>query len=159
MCDTCGCGNPDGFTIHGEKPGDGKDPGHPHSHSHDHQHPHTHDHGHTHHTHDHPHDHSHGRVINLNLDILAENNRLAERNRGYFEGREILALNMVSSPGSGKTTILEKTIAAMLPAIAISVIEGDQQTMRDAERIERWLQWTTQLPLTLQKLQAGFPSR
>ncbi|MEI7981025.1 MAG: hydrogenase nickel incorporation protein HypB, partial [Bacteroidota bacterium] len=68
---------------------------------------------------------------------LSENNRLAERNRGYFEGKEVLCLNLVSSPGSGKTTILEKTIQTMIKNQKIFVIEGDQQTTRDAERIER----------------------
>jgi hydrogenase nickel incorporation protein HypB len=76
-------------------------------------------------------------VINLNMDILSENNRLAERNRGYFTGKEVLSLNLVSSPGSGKTTILEKTIQALIPSRKIFVIEGDQQTARDAERIEK----------------------
>jgi hydrogenase nickel incorporation protein HypB len=74
-------------------------------------------------------------VINLNMDILSENNRLAERNRGYFTGKEVLSLNLVSSPGSGKTTILEKTIQALISSRKIFVIEGDQQTDNDAERI------------------------
>jgi hydrogenase nickel incorporation protein HypB len=60
---------------------------------------------------------------------------MAERNRGYFEGRNILCLNLVSSPGSGKTTILEKTIEALKPKLRLCVIEGDQQSMNDAERI------------------------
>lgn len=60
---------------------------------------------------------------------------MAERNRGYFEGRSILALNLVSSPGSGKTTLLEKTIGAVSSRIPVFVIEGDQQTTRDADRI------------------------
>lgn len=71
------------------------------------------------------------------MDILTENNRLAERNRGYFEGKQVFSLNLVSSPGSGKTTILEKTIRALIPSRKIFVIEGDQQTARDAERIEK----------------------
>jgi hydrogenase nickel incorporation protein HypB len=74
-------------------------------------------------------------VIDLRLDVLDENNRMAERNRGYFEGREIVALNLVSSPGSGKTTILEKTIQLLGGNQPICVIEGDQQTSRDADRI------------------------
>ena len=89
------------------------------------------------HKHPHPHQHSDKKVINLNMDILSENNRLAERNRGYFEGRQVLCLNMVSSPGSGKTTILEKTILTLIPSYKIFVIEGDQQTSRDTERIEK----------------------
>ena len=73
----------------------------------------------------------------MNRDILSENNRLAERNRGFFTGRGVFCLNMVSSPGSGKTTILEKTIGLLAGTRKIYVIEGDQQTSRDAERIER----------------------
>jgi hydrogenase nickel incorporation protein HypB len=73
----------------------------------------------------------------MEVDVLSENNRLAERNRGFFEGREIFCMNMVSSPGSGKTTILEKTIREMKESSRIFVIEGDQQTTRDAERIVR----------------------
>jgi hydrogenase nickel incorporation protein HypB len=144
MCDTCGCGN-DEFTIHHHT-----DHNHEHSHGQEnHSHPHDHDHSHG-HQHDHEHDHIHShehpagpvndnrpkKVINLNLDIMSQNNLLAQRNRGYFEGRDVLCLNLVSSPGSGKTTILEKTIKALLPKRKIFVIEGDQQTTRDAERIE-----------------------
>jgi hydrogenase nickel incorporation protein HypB len=76
-------------------------------------------------------------VINLNLDILSDNNRLAQLNRRFFEGRKVLCLNLVSSPGSGKTSILEKTIQALIPTRKIAVIEGDQQTLLDAERIEK----------------------
>ncbi|MCX6286671.1 MAG: hydrogenase nickel incorporation protein HypB [Bacteroidetes bacterium] len=121
MCETCGCGKPDEFKIH------------------DHNHDHSHEHEHDGHWHSHPHDHAHPpkKVIALNLDILSENNRLAERNRGYFEAKEVLCLNLVSSPGSGKTSILEKTIQALIPSRRIFVIEGDQQTARDADRIEK----------------------
>jgi hydrogenase nickel incorporation protein HypB len=76
-------------------------------------------------------------VIDLNIDILSENNRLAQLNRRFFEGRKVLCLNLVSSPGSGKTTILEKTIAALMPVHKMYVIEGDQQTLLDADRIEK----------------------
>jgi hydrogenase nickel incorporation protein HypB len=120
MCETCGCGNPDEFKIHDH---------------HDENHAHVHEHGLHGHSHSHPHEHPPQKVINLNMDILSENNRLAERNRGYFEGKHVLALNMVSSPGSGKTTILEQTIRAMIAARKIFVIEGDQQTTRDTDRI------------------------
>ena len=75
--------------------------------------------------------------IPLNIDVLAENNKLAERNRGYFDAKKVLCLNIVSSPGSGKTSILEKTIKDLIPKRKIFVIEGDQQTTRDAERIEK----------------------
>ncbi len=119
MCDTCGCGQPDeAVTI--KMPGE-KEHTHPHHHEHDHNH---------------PHDHSHSRTIVVETDILAKNNLVAERNRGYFEAKNIFVLNLVSSPGSGKTTILEKTISALKDQITCAVIEGDQQTMNDAERID-----------------------
>ncbi|MCX6303475.1 MAG: hydrogenase nickel incorporation protein HypB [Bacteroidetes bacterium] len=141
MCDTCGCGNPDEFKIHDRQNEDGetekrKNGETPH-HDLDHAHDHTHEHDHHGHSHSHSHDHGQKKVISLNMDILSENNRLAERNRGYFEAKHVLALNMVSSPGSGKTSILERTIQAMIATHKIFVIEGDQQTSRDAERIEK----------------------
>ena len=71
------------------------------------------------------------------MDILSENNKLAKLNRRFFEGRKVLCLNLVSSPGSGKTSILEKTIQALIKKHKIAVIEGDQQTLLDAERIEK----------------------
>ena len=66
---------------------------------------------------------------------MYKNNLLAERNRGYFEAKNILALNLVSSPGSGKTTFLEKTIQLFKDGPEVAVIEGDQQTTNDADRI------------------------
>lgn len=69
------------------------------------------------------------------MQILAKNDALAASNRGWFAGREILALNLVSSPGSGKTTLLERTIRDLKDAMLISVIEGDQATANDGERI------------------------
>lgn len=71
----------------------------------------------------------------METDILQKNNLLAERNRGFFEAKNILALNLVSSPGSGKTSLLERTIRELGEDIPIAVIEGDQQTMNDANRI------------------------
>jgi hydrogenase nickel incorporation protein HypB len=84
------------------------------------------------------HDHSSvvSRTIQLEVDVLAKNEEIAVRNRAFFESKGILALNLVSSPGSGKTTILEKTIHDLQGQLPIAVIEGDQQTLRDAERIE-----------------------
>lgn len=70
-------------------------------------------------------------------DILGKNNLLASRNSGYFEAKKVLALNLMSSPGSGKTTLLEKTIIALEGKRPVAVIEGDQQTMNDADRIHR----------------------
>jgi len=152
MCETCGCGKPGEFKIH--DPNHSHDHEHPHDHNHDHDldHGHTHDQEHDHwHDHSHIHDHDHAqdfdnghshdqphtRVIDLNLDILSENNRLAQLNRRFFEGRKVLCLNLVSSPGSGKTSILEKTIAVLKQSHKMFVIEGDQQTLLDASRIEK----------------------
>lgn len=119
MCDTCGCGQPDeAVTI--RKPGE-------HHHDHDHHH-HDHDH--------HDHSHNHEREVSIEQDVLGKNNLLAERNRGFFEAKNIFALNLVSSPGSGKTTLLEKTLTALKGELPFAVIEGDQQTLRDAERVE-----------------------
>ena len=75
--------------------------------------------------------------ITLEQDILHKNNLLAERNRGYFLAKEILALNLVSSPGSGKTTLLERTLSEISNQEKCYVIEGDQQTSNDADRIAK----------------------
>lgn len=69
-------------------------------------------------------------------DLLGKNKIQAARNSGYFEAREVLALNLMSSPGSGKTTLLEQTIGALRERRAVVVVEGDQQTLNDARRIE-----------------------
>lgn len=147
MCGTCGCGDENSVTF--RKPGEEHDHSHSHnhnhgdeSHSHDHSHSHTHNDGHQDHDHEHPHthghdhDHSHDREIQIGQNILSKNDLLAERNRGYFEAKNIIALNLVSSPGSGKTSLLERTIKEIGKEIKCFVIEGDQQTMNDAERIE-----------------------
>jgi hydrogenase nickel incorporation protein HypB len=126
MCDTCGCSKPEGFTIH--------DPKHTHEHEHTHENGDTHTHV---HDHEHEHNHSHEKVINVNIDILSQNNMTAGMNRRFFEGRKVLCLNMVSSPGSGKTTVLEKTISHLIPSRKIYVIEGDQQTLIDTDRIQK----------------------
>ncbi|MCB9334002.1 MAG: hydrogenase nickel incorporation protein HypB [Lewinellaceae bacterium] len=74
-------------------------------------------------------------LVDLERDILDKNKRMAERNRGFFEARNIRAINLVSSPGSGKTALLERTLADRAGKDRFYVIEGDQQTDRDAERI------------------------
>lgn len=132
MCESCGCGSND-FRI--VVPGE-------HEHSHDHEHDQAHSHGHHTHTHDghthsHPHDHTHSqeKEITIQQDILENNMKLAERNRGFFEAKKIFAVNLISSPGSGKTSLLEKTITALKNKKSIAVIEGDQQSTRDADRI------------------------
>src|ERR1017187_2996052 len=108
MCATCGCDS-NGYNI---------------THEHeDHQHD----------------DHGQGRhsetVVSVEKDILYQNNLLAERNRGYFESKNIFALNLVSSPGSGKTSLLEKTLTDLRGELDFFVVEGDQQTSNDADRI------------------------
>jgi hydrogenase nickel incorporation protein HypB len=131
----------DGTThAHGHGHGHGHD--HHHGHGHDHSHPHDHDHDHDHdHGHDHPHSHDlqvpgrDGQTIALEAAILGKNQMLAERNRGWLAGRGVLALNLMSSPGSGKTTLLERSIAELKGEVVINVVEGDQATLNDAQRI------------------------
>lgn len=84
---------------------------------------------------EHNHHHDNEKTVKVEQDILGENNRLAMYNRGWFRGKEIFALNIVSSPGSGKTSLLEATIKEMKNDCEIAVIEGDQQTDNDAQRI------------------------
>ena len=79
--------------------------------------------------------HVHGATIALEADLLAKNQQLADRNRAGFEARGILALNLVSSPGSGKTTLLERSIRELKGRLEINVVEGDQATSHDAQRI------------------------
>ncbi|HXV22533.1 MAG TPA: hydrogenase nickel incorporation protein HypB [Desulfuromonadales bacterium] len=109
MCIDCGCATP----------------GHDHSHHHDETH-----------GHDHQHEHDHGhRTIRIGEDLLAKNDRLARRNREAFAARGVFVLNLVSSPGSGKTSILERTLADLKNQVRFAVLEGDQQTSNDADRI------------------------
>jgi hydrogenase nickel incorporation protein HypB len=75
------------------------------------------------------------RIVQIEQDILAKNDAYARENRRYFADRGIFALNLVSSPGSGKTTLLVRTIEAWQGRTPIAVIEGDQQTSRDADRV------------------------
>lgn len=135
MCGTCGCGSNDGGVVishPGEK--------HHHEHSHDHHHEHGHHHHHGEdHEHHHAHDHIHdtkNRVLEIEKDILHTNQLQAAKNRGYFEAKNIFALNLVSSPGSGKTSILETTLKELKDDYPFYVIEGDQQTQNDANRID-----------------------
>jgi hydrogenase nickel incorporation protein HypB len=119
-------------------PSDGARRGHHHERHHHHHdgddHPHAHSHAHDHQDHD-DRPPAPSRTIQLEQDLLAKNDRLAERNRGWLEARGIVAWNLMSSPGAGKTTLLERTIRDLGEELAISVIEGDQETALDAERI------------------------
>ena len=123
MCSTCGCGE-------GEVRIDGVAPelGHAHAHSHAHAHAYV------------PaHAHAAGvapaRRVSIEQAILAKNDAYAAENRQRLREQQVFAVNLVSSPGSGKTTLLCKTIEALRGKTPIAVIEGDQQTSQDAERI------------------------
>ena len=82
-----------------------------------------------------PHHHHGAREIDLEIDIMAKNDAYAAGNRQRFAKGGLLALNLVSAPGSGKTSLLVKTIEMLTGRLPVSVIEGDQQTSRDADRI------------------------
>lgn len=85
-----------------------------------------------HHQHD---DNEAGRLLQIEQDLLSKNNAYGMQNRAYFKQHNIFVLNLVSSPGAGKTTLLVETIKALKDRFPIAVIEGDQQTERDADRI------------------------
>ncbi|MDR2624975.1 MAG: hydrogenase nickel incorporation protein HypB [Zoogloeaceae bacterium] len=90
------------------------------------------------HAHPHPHAHPHAsttRTLAVEADILARNDAHAAENRKRFADVACLALNLVSSPGSGKTTLLVRTLEALKEELPLAVIEGDQETQFDAERI------------------------
>ncbi|UFS69236.1 hydrogenase nickel incorporation protein HypB [Geomonas sp. RF6] len=159
MCIDCGCATPvdhhhdhdhDGHHhAHGDHHHDHHHDGHHHDghhHGHDGDHDHDHDHHHHHHDGDHHH-HHHGegetrrpeaqvtRKVVVQTDILSKNNAIAEENRLLFKEKGLFVLNLVSSPGSGKTTILERTLKDLGSTCRAAVIEGDQQTDNDAQRI------------------------
>jgi hydrogenase nickel incorporation protein HypB len=142
MCTTCGCSDAAKALITDLQSGEIIALPYGHDHGHDHSHDPRHDHSHGHGPHGPSHGHGpeaghlHGRTLRLEQEILAKNNRLAERNRGWLAGRNILALNLVSSPGAGKTTLLERTIRDLGGEFPIHVIEGDQETDHDARRIQ-----------------------
>ena len=145
MCATCGCsgsavvqllpaGADRGLAAHGHV----HDPGHEDDHSHDHSH--GHDSGHS-HGHDAGHVHvqdqaADDRTVVLQQKVLAKNDQLAQRNREWLRARGVLAVNLMSSPGAGKTTLLERTARELAGKLSISVIEGDQETALDGERIQ-----------------------
>jgi len=152
MCATCGCSS--GATLRLLVTDHDRDhsPGHARGHDHGHDHGHA---DHEHPDHEHP-DHGsadHGpgqhppaelqtvaaadgpRTIELQQKVLAKNDEIAQRNREWLEDRGILAVNLMSSPGAGKTTLLEATMRGLAGRVAISVVEGDQETALDANRI------------------------
>ncbi|HYG91319.1 MAG TPA: hydrogenase nickel incorporation protein HypB [Azospirillum sp.] len=157
MCTVCGCG--EGETkIEGSNHEQGHEHVLPdgtvirHVHGHGHHHDHGH-HGHGHHDHHHDHDHDHvvhvghgpagtevpgmsqTRLVQIEQDILAKNDSFAAVNRQLFAARGTFALNLMSSPGSGKTTLLARTLTDLKGRFPVAVIEGDQQTSFDADRI------------------------
>lgn len=163
MCTVCGCGQPTQSAAAGETAGGpdrhahAHDPAHRSTHDHRHEHAH-HDHDPAHlHAHDHAHDHDHPhprahdygaglagvhvpglsaeRIVSIERDVLAKNDAYAADNRAALRRAGVLALNLVSSPGSGKTCLLVKAIEALRDKRPIAVIEGDQRTSNDAARI------------------------
>jgi hydrogenase nickel incorporation protein HypB len=152
MCEECGCGIVDKFQTQPmqappKKPVRLREPKaarpaqehqqghehHAHAHGHEHAHEHEHEHG-----DEHQHHHEH-RTISVLESLLADNDRLAERNRGFLRAKGIVAINLISSPGSGKTLLLEKTLERLQkdPACRAAVIVGDLQTANDATRIRK----------------------
>ncbi len=148
MCEDCGCGEAN-EEVHGHthtKDGyyhthDGKKHFHPnesgHGHSHDH---HDHDHEHSHeHSHDHEHSHSHEhkehKTVTVEQKVLAHNDEIAEANRKFLEKHGVVAVNIISSPGAGKTKLLEKTLDMLQDKVKCAVIVGDQRTDNDAQRL------------------------
>ncbi|MFW6357902.1 MAG: hydrogenase nickel incorporation protein HypB [Chroococcales cyanobacterium] len=115
MCQDCGCSNVEKVEIDGVI-----------YHSHG-------DSFHTHNFHDND-SHSH-RKVTVNTAILSKNDRLAERNRGYFEATGVYVLNILSSPGSGKTALIERTLRDTAESLKMGVIVGDLETDNDAQRI------------------------
>lgn len=139
MCEECGCGLPGPTKIDG-KPAEevasplvkrnGSDTEGRQIGMHVHE-GHEHDHDHS----PHHHDHASSRVIEVRQSIFAANDRLAERNRGFFSALGLLVLNVLSSPGSGKTTFLQRTIEKLGLPGRIGVIVGDLETDNDARRL------------------------
>jgi hydrogenase nickel incorporation protein HypB len=138
MCSTCGCGGDTGTRLTTLLTASQEGSRGAHGHAHDGSVPHDHD-------HDPEHTHRHEPVPEVNIetlvleqDILAKNDLLASRNRAWLTGQGITALNVMSSPGSGKTTLLARTITELTGAPGgrpFAVVEGDQETLLDAERI------------------------
>lgn len=77
-------------------------------------------------------------IITIERKVLEKNDEIAKRNRAFFRSNNIFAINIVSSPGSGKTSILERTLEYFNGKIPVAVIEGDVQTDLDAQRIARY---------------------
>jgi hydrogenase nickel incorporation protein HypB len=117
MCKECGCGKPEEHEHH--------DHVHPDGTSHDHPHP-------------HPAEPSAPAVRSVSIErrILSRNDELARENREWLTRRGVVALNLISAPGAGKTLLLEKTLERLRGRVGCAVITGDQETDRDAKRLE-----------------------
>lgn len=137
MCITCGCSDDTEGTITNLETGQVQHNHHHHTHTLEDGTVITHSHSHEPHA-EAPQIHAkiHNATVSLEQDILAKNNLLAAQNRGWFKGRNILALNLMSSPGAGKTTLLTRTINDLKHQLPINVIEGDQETINDAKKIQ-----------------------
>ncbi|WP_221899782.1 GTP-binding protein [Bathymodiolus platifrons methanotrophic gill symbiont] len=132
MCSVCGCAEGE-TTIE-----------HSHEHEHHHgEHSHTHDYG-AGAAHAHAPGLSQARMVQIEQDILGKNNQYAGANRDYFSKHGILVLNLVSSPSSGKTTLLTETIGLLKEQLELSVIEGDQQTTAGSRYFCESLFWASQ---------------
>ena len=140
MCVTCGCGRTSAIVpAHGEDEAHSRGKGSVHSHDnmsgHEHMHAHQHAAGDCADTNTPIVPGSDARTIELELAVLSKNQALAERNRDWFVGHGVFAINLMGGPGAGKTTLLERSISELQGDVSISVVEGDQATARDAERI------------------------
>ncbi len=140
MCVTCGCGHGDARVSAAGEP----------EHAHEHLHVHAHEHV-PHDGHDGRDGHRHGvpptqrlapstaetEIVELGERVLTRNDALAGQVRSWLANRELTAVNLMSSPGAGKTSLLERTVAELAGRVAVSVVEGDQETRVDADRITR----------------------
>lgn len=113
MCDHCGCSVPGSPKAHSHAHAHSREQGHPHHHDHDEE----------------------RRTIELHQSLMAKNDLLAQQNRGFFKGRGTVAVNIVSSPGSGKTAILEATLRDLKGEVQMATIVGDLATDNDAQRL------------------------
>ena len=163
MCKDCGCQTAlarGQVHAHTHEHADGVVHSHPHDHGRDHGHQGAHDHAHppapmgtSEHVHvhehaggmahDHPHEHEHGHehgatwTVPLEHRVLDRNDRIAAENRAWLAERRVVALNLISSPGTGKTLLLERTLERIRDRVPCAVIAGDQYTDNDKRRLDR----------------------
>jgi hydrogenase nickel incorporation protein HypB len=133
MCTNCGCSITGEFTIH-DRDLSPELNHHHHHHGHD-EHDHHHHELNHHHRHDAENHQNNRRQIEITQSILSKNDRLAERNRGFFRAKGLLVLNVLSSPGAGKTTLIERMLTDLGEHLPTVVIVGDLATDNDAQRL------------------------